>query len=170
MLLVQAADRDFNINRLERYLTICHASNVSPIIVLSKIDLIGEQERTSIVESIQARIHQVPVLVLSNESQEGYDAIKAMIQKGKTYCMLGSSGVGKSTLLNNLSGKKVMHTARMKGVGTITAESIKATLCESKWLVYFLNNVHDYDLDYSKYLAELLPHNFKARSEVSSEN
>lgn len=109
-LLLQAADRDFNINRLERYLTICYSSNVSPIIVLSKIDLIDEQERTSIVERIQARIHHVPVLAISNESQEGYDAVKTLIQKGKTYCMLGSSGVGKSTLLNNLSGKTLMHT------------------------------------------------------------
>jgi ribosome biogenesis GTPase len=47
---------------------------------------------------------------MSNESRDGYDKIKAIIEKGKTYCMLGSSGVGKSTLLNNLSGKVLMRT------------------------------------------------------------
>jgi ribosome biogenesis GTPase len=109
-LLVQAADRDFNINRLERYLTICNSSKVSPIIVLSKIDLIDEHRTIEILESIKARISNVPIIAISNESQDGYGKIKAIIEKGKTYCMLGSSGVGKSTLLNNLSGKSLMRT------------------------------------------------------------
>ena len=109
-LLVQAADRDFNINRLERYLTICNSSKVSPIIVLTKIDLIDEHRTFEILEKITARINNVPIIAISNESQDGYDKIKAIIEKGKTYCMLGSSGVGKSTLLNNLSGKSIMRT------------------------------------------------------------
>jgi len=108
--LVQAADRDFNINRIERYLTICYSSKVNPIIILSKIDLINEQHLSEILANISARIKDVPVIALSNESQDGYDSIKAIIEKGKTYCLLGSSGVGKSTLLNNLSGKTVMQT------------------------------------------------------------
>ena len=109
-LLMQAADRDFNINRLERYLTICNSSKVSPIIVLSKIDLTDEHRTSEIVESIKARIKNVPILAISNESKDGYEKITAIFEKGKTYCMLGSSGVGKSTLLNNLSGKPLMHT------------------------------------------------------------
>ncbi len=108
--LVQAVDRDFNINRLERYLTICNSSKVSPIIVLSKIDLINEQQLSEILAYIKNRISNVPVIAISNETQDGYDRITAMIEKGKTYCMLGSSGVGKSTLLNNLSGKTIMRT------------------------------------------------------------
>lgn len=109
-LLVQAADRDFNINRLERYLTICNSSKVSPIIVLTKIDLIDEEQSFALLEKIKARINNVPIIAISNESQEGYDKLKVIIEKGKTYCMLGSSGVGKSTLLNNLSGKSIMRT------------------------------------------------------------
>jgi ribosome biogenesis GTPase len=108
--LVQAVDRDFNINRLERYLTICNSSKVSPIIILTKIDLINEHRISEIAENIKARIKNIPVIAISNESQDGYDIIKTTIEKGKTYCMLGSSGVGKSTLLNNLSGKTVMKT------------------------------------------------------------
>jgi ribosome biogenesis GTPase / thiamine phosphate phosphatase len=108
--ILQAVDRDFNINRLERYLTICNSSNISPVIVLSKIDLINGQQLSQILEGIKARINNVPVIALSNESRDGYDSIKTTIKKGKTYCMLGSSGVGKSTLLNNLSGRTLMRT------------------------------------------------------------
>jgi ribosome biogenesis GTPase len=108
--LIQAVDRDFNINRLERYLTICYSSEVKPIIVLTKTDLINEQKITEITESIKQRIKDIEVFAISNETKDGYEALKTTIEKGKTYCMLGSSGVGKSTLLNNLSGKTLMRT------------------------------------------------------------
>jgi ribosome biogenesis GTPase / thiamine phosphate phosphatase len=107
--LVQSADRDFNINRLERYLTICNTSGVKPVIVLSKTDLIDELTLNTIIESIKERISKVPVLVISNETRGGYEVVNALIEKGKTYCMLGSSGVGKSSLVNNLSGKTLMR-------------------------------------------------------------
>lgn len=109
-LLVQAVDRDFNINRLERYLTICYSSKVNPIIVLTKTDLINEQEKSNIIESINQRISNISVFPISNETQDGYEALKRVIEKGKTFCMLGSSGVGKSTLLNNCSGRSIMRT------------------------------------------------------------
>jgi len=109
-LLVQAVDRDFNINRLERYLTLCNSSRINPVIVLTKTDLIDRQRTFELMEKIQERIKQVPVIAISNESRDGYDKIKSIFEKGKTYCMLGSSGVGKSTLLNNLSGKSIMRT------------------------------------------------------------
>jgi len=108
--LVQAIDRDFNINRLERYLTICNASQVEPIIVLTKTDLIPEERLSEIRESIAQRIKHILVIAISNETREGLDTLRASIEPGKTYCLLGSSGVGKSTLLNNLSGKTVMQT------------------------------------------------------------
>jgi ribosome biogenesis GTPase / thiamine phosphate phosphatase len=108
--IVQSVDRDFNINRLERYLTICNSSKVKPLIVLSKTDLIDEYRLNDILKSIKSRIKNVPVCAISNETQNGYEAIKEFMEKGKTYCMLGSSGVGKSTLLNNLSGRSIMKT------------------------------------------------------------
>jgi len=108
--LVQAIDRDFNINRLERYLTICNSSKVNPIIVLSKTDLVNRDQVSEILENIKTRIENVPIIAISNETQDGYEEINRFIEQGKTYCMLGSSGVGKSTLLNNLSGKTVMRT------------------------------------------------------------
>lgn len=115
--IVQAADRDFNLNRLERYLTLCYASAVQPIIVLNKIDLIEEAIKTELLDLVQKRVNDVPVLALSNETGSGLEEIKSFLQKGKTYCLLGSSGVGKSTLLNNLAGADLMKT-RLIGEGT----------------------------------------------------
>jgi ribosome biogenesis GTPase len=108
--IVQAVDRDFNINRLERYLTICNESDVKPLIILTKTDLISSDKLNDIIGSISSRIINIPVFAISNYSKEGYNSLKEYIQKGKTYCMLGSSGVGKSTLLNNLTGKDIMRT------------------------------------------------------------
>lgn len=108
--IVQAADRDFNINRIERYLTICNSSKVQPIIVLTKIDLINALQINKIVNSIKARIDHLDIIPISNETKRGYEILNTIIKKGKTYCLLGSSGVGKSTLLNNLSRKKLMRT------------------------------------------------------------
>lgn len=111
-LIVQAVDRDFNLNRLERYLTICNASNVEPVIVLSKIDLISNSELESICVQISQRIKDVPIFTVSNQTK-GYEALGTVIKKGKTYCLLGSSGVGKSTLLNSLSGEQQMKTGEI---------------------------------------------------------
>jgi ribosome biogenesis GTPase len=108
--ILQSVDRDFNINRLERYLTICYAVNVIPVVVLSKTDLLPPEEVSGLVEKISSRIGDVPVLAISNETGEGYKALGEFINKGKTCCLLGSSGVGKSTLINHLSGKNIMET------------------------------------------------------------
>jgi len=108
--IVQAIDRDFNINRVERYLTICNTSDVLPIIVINKIDLINNDDLQTIKDNISKRIKQVPIVFISNETKNGYDDLMKLIEKSKTYCLLGSSGVGKSTLLNNLIGQNVMQT------------------------------------------------------------
>ena len=111
-LIVQAVDRDFNLNRLERNLTICNAAKVKPVIVLSKTDLINQTELESIMNQVADRIKDVTTITVNNESN-GYKALEAFIKKGNTYCLLGSSGVGKSTLLNGLSGNELMKTAEI---------------------------------------------------------
>ena len=108
--IVQAVDRDFNVNRIERYLTICHASKIIPVIILTKIDLLDEQGLSEKIEAVETRFKDVPVLAISNTLHSGYRDLNQALIKGHTYCMLGSSGVGKSTLLNNLSGRTVMKT------------------------------------------------------------
>jgi ribosome biogenesis GTPase len=109
-LIVQAVDRDFNLNRLERYLTICHSSNVTPLFILSKIDLVSMVEIESMVNQIHQRMPNVSIITVSNQTTNGYNNLKKIIEKGKTYCLLGSSGVGKSTLLNSIAGKQLMET------------------------------------------------------------
>lgn len=111
--IVQAVDRDFNINRIERYLTICNTANVTPIIVLNKTDLTHDSELINLIEKVKTRIENVPILCTSNETQKGINQLKQHIQKGKTYCLLGSSGVGKSSLLNNLLGQILMKTDKI---------------------------------------------------------
>lgn len=108
--VVQAVDRDFNINRIERYLTICHAARVEPVVLLNKTDLISEGDLAGLLVEVRERIKDVPVIAVSNETQAGYAKLKERFHKGKTYCLLGSSGVGKSTLANNLSGGERMKT------------------------------------------------------------
>lgn len=108
-LIVQAVDRDFNLNRMERYLTICNSSGVEPIIVLNKIDLIDIPELENILTQVKERIKDIPIVTVSSLTV-GYSSLETIIEKGKTYCLLGSSGVGKSTLLNGLSGKEEMKT------------------------------------------------------------
>lgn len=108
--IVQSVNRDFNINRLERYLTICNQSGIQSIIVISKTDLISKGSTDDIISSIKDRIPNVEIVALSNVDNNGLDELKSYIEKGITYCMLGSSGVGKSTLINKLAGAKLMET------------------------------------------------------------
>ncbi len=109
-LIVQSINRDFSINRLERYMTICHASGIAPMIVLSKIDLMGREEIADLLQQIHDRLKNIPIIPISNLSGTGIESIREQLQKGKTYCLLGSSGVGKSTLINTLTGTTMMET------------------------------------------------------------
>ncbi|MCZ4408238.1 ribosome small subunit-dependent GTPase A [Cryomorphaceae bacterium 1068] len=109
-IIVQSVNRDFSVNRLERYLTICYDSKIDPIIVLSKIDLIEESELAGLLSKVRARIKHVPIIPISNESNVGIEKINSRLIRGKTYCFLGSSGVGKSTLINTIIGEKVAET------------------------------------------------------------
>ena len=112
-LIVQSVNRDFNINRLERYLTICHASKIEPIIVLSKVDLIEKKVLEELINQLKERINNVPLFEISNQSGLGIDSLKSNLVRGYTYCLLGSSGVGKSTLINTLKGTSLMETRKI---------------------------------------------------------
>jgi ribosome biogenesis GTPase len=122
--IIQSVGRDFNLNRLERYLTICYSHHVEPVIVLTKIDLYDETEMNASLTAIHKRIIHVPVIAVSNVTRKGYEKLFPILSKGKTYCMLGSSGAGKSTLLNNLAGKQIMET---KDISMSTGKGKHAT-------------------------------------------
>ena len=108
--IVMAVDRDFNLNRLERYLTLCHGGGVACVVLLSKIDLVTSDDLQAKIEAIEQRNQTIEIIPFSNALAVGFDLIEAKIQPGKTYCVLGSSGVGKSTLINRLTGKAMMKT------------------------------------------------------------
>ncbi len=97
-LIMQSIDNNFNINRLERYLTICYSAGIEPVFVISKIDLATDNEIPSAIKSLRLREKKIKTIMLSNTSLQGLDQLVESLQKGKTYCVVGSSGVGKSTL------------------------------------------------------------------------
>lgn len=111
--IVQAINNNFSINRLERYLAICYSANIEPVLVISKIDLSTDKEIQDAINALEKRDRKVKYIFLSNMTQKGLDHIQAFIQKGKTYCVTGSSGVGKSTLINNLLKKDILKTGQI---------------------------------------------------------
>jgi ribosome biogenesis GTPase / thiamine phosphate phosphatase len=111
--IIQSIDNNFNINRLERYLTICYSAGIEPILVISKIDLSAENDIQAACKKLEIRDNKVKYILLSNLTQQGLDQLLAVLQKGKTYCVVGSSGVGKSTLINNLLKKNILKTGHI---------------------------------------------------------
>ncbi|MBV9888708.1 MAG: GTPase RsgA, partial [Acidobacteria bacterium] len=98
--LVAALDMDFSPRRLERYLAECWDSGVPPAIVLNKVDECDDVD-ARVAETERVAIG-VPIIVLSARTGQGMEALEALLSPGKTIVLLGSSGVGKSTLVNRL--------------------------------------------------------------------
>lgn len=113
VLIVQAVNRDFNVNRIERYLTICAESGIKPIVVLSKSDLVDQESLRFVIDELKDRVADVPVVSISSTQQIGFDELDGIIEKGRTYCLIGSSGAGKSTLLNILASEELMKTGEI---------------------------------------------------------
>ncbi len=114
VFLCMGLDNDFNIRRLERYLSIAWDSGAAPIVVLTKSDLCGDTSEKLLLAQ-QAALG-AEVIVTSAFSQGGAQALMPYI-KGKTAAFLGSSGVGKSTLINALAGGEVMKTGNIRSDG-----------------------------------------------------
>jgi ribosome biogenesis GTPase / thiamine phosphate phosphatase len=103
--IVQSCESNFNLRRLERYLVMVNEGQIEPMLLLTKSDLISPEElEQEISEVRQANIH-CGIVALSNRTGSGLDQIRQVVESGKTYCLLGSSGVGKTTLLNRLVGQ-----------------------------------------------------------------
>ncbi|KPA18467.1 ribosome small subunit-dependent GTPase A [Candidatus Magnetomorum sp. HK-1] len=135
-LIVQSLDTNFNIRRLERYLVMVKDSNIEPIVLLSKSDLLDKEEianRVSEIHKIMPLLHVQP---FSNENESDLTKVKNLLVPRQTYCLLGSSGVGKTTLLNNLMGKSIAKTKTVrekdgKGRHTTTHRQLIMLDCEA---------------------------------------
>ena len=103
-LIVQSLDANFNLRRLERYLVMIHDARIQPVVLLSKSDLLSGAAVGEKIARIHSLMPDVRVAAFSNKDQTGLDTLRSLLIPRQTYCMLGSSGVGKTTLLNNLLG------------------------------------------------------------------
>jgi ribosome biogenesis GTPase len=114
--LLNGIDTDFSARRLERYLTLAWESGAQPVVVLTKTDLNGDLgEKLLEVESVALGVN---VHAVSNVTGEGIDAVRAELRPAGTAVLLGSSGVGKSSLLNRLAGRELMRTSALAADGT----------------------------------------------------
>jgi ribosome biogenesis GTPase len=112
-LIVQSVDNNFSINRLERYLSVCYSSGIEPVLVISKIDLSTKDHLEKTISALKTRDKKIKYLLLSNVTREGLDEVLSYLKKGHTYCVVGSSGVGKSTLINKLLKRNILKTGEI---------------------------------------------------------
>jgi len=115
--IVQGCQYDFNIPRLDRYLVMANDGHIEPQIVLSKTDLISKEELAQLIDEIKSSGIAAHILPLSNTTGFGLDEFRDLLAPGKTYCLLGSSGVGKTTLINRLVGREAFETKALSGTG-----------------------------------------------------
>ncbi len=112
IFLCMSLNRDFNLRRLERYLSIAWESHARPVIVLTKADLCSDADEK--LQEVSSVALGADVLVTTAVEASGYEAVKPYISEGSTVAFIGSSGVGKSTLINCLLGENSLRTS---GVG-----------------------------------------------------
>lgn len=108
--VVQASDGDFSLNRFERYFALIKAGGILPAVILNKTDLLSENELDERLALIRERFKGVRLFAASVSLGRGIDVIRDALQKGKIYCFVGSSGVGKSSIINRLLGEELMKT------------------------------------------------------------
>ena len=131
--IVESMDRDYSVNRFERYIVLAYEGGVEPVIVLNKTDLITETVLQSRIEQLNNRFPNIQVLAMSSLSGTAHDTLSGYIKPGQTYCFLGSSGVGKSTII----GKLLNTTIKTKNIGEKTGRGKHTTTARE---MYFTGN------------------------------
>jgi len=131
-LIVESTDRDYSLNRFERYLVLAREGGVKPVIILNKSDLYADGDIEAKVAAIHERFGDVEVLVASTVTDAGLQQLADYITPGITYCFVGSSGVGKSSLINGLLQQDSIATTEIsektgRGMHTTTARQLYIT-------------------------------------------
>ncbi|MFH1682011.1 MAG: ribosome small subunit-dependent GTPase A [Candidatus Eisenbacteria bacterium] len=127
LFLVSGLDGDFNLSRIQRYLFLARESGASPVVVLNKTDLV--EKTAPYVDDVEAVAGGVPVIAMSAAREEGLDRLLACLGEGRTGALIGSSGVGKSTIINRLVGREILEvrevrSARSRGRHTTTRREL----------------------------------------------
>jgi len=132
--IIQSLNDNFNLRRLERYLVMVNECGIEPIILLSKCDLISKEEVEEIKKTVLDIAPHTTVMEFSNLNRENIDSIIGSLKNGSTYCLLGSSGVGKTTLLNSIIGNEKFETqsvSKIQSKGRHTTTSRQLVRLES---------------------------------------
>ena len=126
--IVQSCHFDFNVRRMDRYLVMAADGGVEPMVILTKTDLITQDELEQKLAAIRLTGITAGVLGLSNVTGLGFDEFQQVLVPGRTYCLLGSSGVGKTTLINRLIGQDAFDTKAVSGTGEGTHTTARRQL------------------------------------------
>ena len=112
VFLMESLNQDFNVRKMERYLVSARESGGTPVIVLTKADLCADVEEK--ISEMEAVAMGVPVIAVSAKDKVGLEELQKYVQPGKVIAVTGSSGIGKSTLINTLAEKEVMATSEIR--------------------------------------------------------
>jgi ribosome biogenesis GTPase len=115
--IVQSCHYDFNLRRFDRYLVMANEGHIEPALVLTKTDLITRDELERNLTAIRESGITARIFTLSNTTGAGLDEFRQSLVSGRTYCLLGSSGVGKTTIINRLVGRDAFDTKAVSGTG-----------------------------------------------------
>lgn len=151
LFIVSGLDHDFNERRLERYLVMARESGARPVILLNKADLAGELglDLKEIVARCRKLVLGITVIPLSALADSSLDAIAAQLAPGETAALIGSSGVGKSTILNRLLGTEQQRTSAVRegdDRGRHTTTSRELFLMPGGWLLIDMPGLREIQL------------------------